>query len=133
MSVTLETAIPILRIFDVAKAKEFYLDFLGFIWDWEHRFGPDFPLYAQISRSGLQFHLSEHHGDASPGTTTFVRMQGAAALQKELAAKNYRYMKPGLEDMPWGLIVEVHDPFGNRIRFCEGKGDNYTPPPYGGG
>ena len=121
MSITLEAAIPILRIFDVKKAKEFYLDFLGFTWDWEHRFGDNMPLYAQISRSGLKVHLSEHHGDASPGTTMFVWMQGAAALQKELIAKDYPYMKPGLEEAPWGLSVEVYDPFGNRLRFCEGE------------
>jgi Glyoxalase superfamily protein len=62
-----ESAIPILRIFSVEKAKEFYVDFLGFTIDREHRFGDNFPLYAEISRSGLKLHLSEHHGDASPG------------------------------------------------------------------
>ncbi|MEM6436951.1 MAG: glyoxalase superfamily protein, partial [Cyanobacteria bacterium P01_D01_bin.115] len=36
---------PILRIFDEAKAKEFYVDFLGFQVDWEHRFQPGMPLY----------------------------------------------------------------------------------------
>ena len=36
---------PILRIFDEAKAKEFYVDFLGFKVDWEHRFEPGLPLY----------------------------------------------------------------------------------------
>ena len=35
----LEAAIPILRIFSVDKAKEFYVGFLGFSVDWEHRFG----------------------------------------------------------------------------------------------
>jgi hypothetical protein len=50
---TLRQAIPILRIFSVEKAKEFYVDFLGFTWDWEHRFGENFPLYAQVSRSGI--------------------------------------------------------------------------------
>jgi len=29
---------PILRILDEAKAREFYVDFLGFNVDWEHRF-----------------------------------------------------------------------------------------------
>lgn len=29
---------PILRIFNECKAKEFYVDFLGFTLDWEHRF-----------------------------------------------------------------------------------------------
>ena len=31
----LQAAIPILRIFSVEKARDFYLDFLGFTWDWE--------------------------------------------------------------------------------------------------
>ena len=31
----LSPAIPILRIFSVDKAREFYLDFLGFEWDWD--------------------------------------------------------------------------------------------------
>jgi hypothetical protein len=40
----LSTAIPpIIRIFSVDKAKEFYLDFLGFSLEWEHRFEKDFP------------------------------------------------------------------------------------------
>jgi catechol 2,3-dioxygenase-like lactoylglutathione lyase family enzyme len=110
---------PILRIFDVDKAKEFYLDFLGFTLDWEHRFGDNFPLYCQVSRSGLTLHLSEHSGDASPGARVFVRMTGIEALHKELHARNYRYMKPGIEQQPWGREVQVTDPFSNRISFCE--------------
>jgi catechol 2,3-dioxygenase-like lactoylglutathione lyase family enzyme len=31
---------PILRIFDDAKAREFYVGYLGFEVDWEHRFEP---------------------------------------------------------------------------------------------
>jgi catechol 2,3-dioxygenase-like lactoylglutathione lyase family enzyme len=42
--------VPILRIFDVAKAREFYLDYLGFRSDWEHRFEPGLPLYMQNYR-----------------------------------------------------------------------------------
>jgi hypothetical protein len=38
--VTLGKITPILRIFDEAKAKGFYVDFLGFKIDWEHRFEP---------------------------------------------------------------------------------------------
>ena len=112
--------IPILRIFAVDKAMEFYVDFLGFKVDWEHRFGDNFPLYAQISRGGLRLHLSEHHGDASPGSTVFVWMRGIAAYHAELKAKDYRYNKPGLEDAPWDAkVMEVSDPFGNWLRFSE--------------
>ncbi len=55
---------PILRIFDEAKAREFYLDFLGFSLDWEHRFEADFPLYMQVSRGECVLHLTEHHATA---------------------------------------------------------------------
>ena len=48
----LRQAIPLLRIFDVASARDFYLGFLGFGVDWEHRFEPGAPLYLQVSRDG---------------------------------------------------------------------------------
>ena len=41
---------PLLRMFDIAKAREFYIDFLGFEVDFEHRFEPDLPLYMEITR-----------------------------------------------------------------------------------
>jgi catechol 2,3-dioxygenase-like lactoylglutathione lyase family enzyme len=115
----LSSAIPIIRIFSEDKAKEFYLDFLGFSLEWEHRFEPGFPLYAQIKRSGLTLHLSEHHGDATPGSTAFVPVEDLAAFHRELQAKSYPYAKPGIEDAGWGRVMQVSDPFGNRIRFCE--------------
>jgi hypothetical protein len=74
--------VPILRIFDEAKAREFYVDYLRFTVDWEHRFEDDLPLYMQISRDGLTLHLSEHVGDACPGSTVFVRMRGNEDLGK---------------------------------------------------
>ncbi len=36
--------IPILRMFDEAAARAFYVDLLGFRVDWEHRFESDLPL-----------------------------------------------------------------------------------------
>jgi catechol 2,3-dioxygenase-like lactoylglutathione lyase family enzyme len=42
---------------DEAKAREFYVDFLGFTVDWKHRFEPGMPLYMQVSRAGIEFHL----------------------------------------------------------------------------
>lgn len=119
--IAFEQAVPIVRIFDVPKAHEFYLGFLGFTVDWEHRYGDNFPLYTQVSRRGLRLHLSEHAGDATPGGNMCVYMKGIRAFHQELAAKDYRYMKPGLEDHDGRLEVEVTDPFNNRIRFMELK------------
>lgn len=120
MSEQVVQTIPILRIFDVAKAREFYVGFLGFTVDWEHRFDDRAPLYMQVSRNGLVLHLSEHHGDACPGSTVFVRMTGLDAYHAEITAKGYGYMRPGIEDVPWNArMMQVTDPFGNRIRFNE--------------
>jgi catechol 2,3-dioxygenase-like lactoylglutathione lyase family enzyme len=118
-AVTFDKAIPILRMFDEAKAREFYLDFLGFSVEFEHRFEADLPLYLGISRNGLQLHLSEHHGDASPGATIFVPMHNIDLLRDELQGKRYGYGRPDIVEQGWGKVLEVYDPFGNRIRFCQ--------------
>lgn len=115
-----QQTIPILRIFDVDKALGFYRDFLGFAVDWEHRFEPQMPLYIQMSRGGLTLHLSEHHGDGSPGSTVFVWMTGLQAFHQEITAKGYRYLRPGIEQQfPGMLTMTVTDPFSNRIRFSQ--------------
>ena len=97
MSVVFQKTIPILRIFDVAKAKEFYVGFLGFTVDWEHHFEDYTPAYLQVSRDGLVLHLSEHHGDACPGSTVFVWMTGIEEFHREITGKGYKYLRPGIE------------------------------------
>ncbi len=116
---TLSGAIPILRIFSEDKAREFYLDFLGFTLDWEHRFEAGAPLYLQVRRGGLTLHLSEHYGDSTPGSTVFVPVTDIDALHAELTGKQYPYARPGIDTLGWGRQVQVADPFGNRLRFCE--------------
>ncbi len=112
--------VPILRIFSVEKAKEFYLGFLGFTVDLEHRFHDNAPLFMQVSRAGLKLYLSEHHGDGSPGVRVIVPMSGIDALHAELQAKKYRYINPGIEKMPWGVRqLAVIDPSGNHLIFSE--------------
>jgi uncharacterized glyoxalase superfamily protein PhnB len=112
--------IPIIRIFDETKAKEFYLDFLGMILDWEHRFEADFPVYMQVSRDNLVLHLSEHSGDCTPGSKIFVNTDKLDSLYNEIASRDYKYNRPELSTAPWGnRIFEVIDPFSNKILFNE--------------
>ena len=114
---------PILRIFDEAKAKEFYVDFLGFKVDWEHRFEENLPLYMQISKDGCRIHLSEHHGDCSPGAALRIETNELESFQRLLAAKQYKYARPEIEEMPWGSKdMSVRDPFGNRLTFTNAIG-----------
>jgi uncharacterized glyoxalase superfamily protein PhnB len=112
-------SIPILRIFDEAKAREFYIDFLGFTIDWEHRFDDTAPLYMQVTRDACVLHLSEHYGDASPGSAIRIDTTELDAFHAELTAKRYKYARPGINEQPWGREVSVRDPFGNRLIFSE--------------
>ena len=117
---SLSSTTPILRIFNEAKAKEFYVDFLGFSVDWEHRFGDNFPLYMQISRDRCIIHLSEHHGDCSPGSALRIETDDVGAMNQELLQKDYRYAKPGVESTPWKTKeMSIADPFGNRLIFFQ--------------
>lgn len=120
MTIEFGRAIPTFRIFSLDKAREFYVDFLGFKVDWEHQFEPDLPVYMQVSRGDFIIHLSEHYGDATPGSTVLVHMSGIEELHRELIGKQYRHARPGLEKREWGVMqVAVTDPFGNRIVFNE--------------
>jgi catechol 2,3-dioxygenase-like lactoylglutathione lyase family enzyme len=120
MAIEFRRVVPAFRIFSLEKAREFYLDFLGFKVDWEHRFEPDFPVYMQVSRGSLVFHLSEHHGDGTPGSTAYVYTAGVEELHRELIGKQYKYNRPGLQKQDWGMLeLQVVDPFNNRITFGE--------------
>lgn len=120
---TLVRTTPILRIFDEAKAREFYVGFLGFRIDFEHRFGEDLPLYMGVSRGTCLLHLSEHHGDACPGAAVRIETDDVVALLSELSARSYRYAKPGTpQETPWGTLeMTITDPFGNRLIFHQPK------------
>ena len=110
--------IPVLRIFDEAKARDFYVDFLGFTVAWVHRFTPDSPVYMQISRGDCVLELSEHHGDGAPGALVRIRVDELEAYHEQLLSTGYRYYRPGLQDQEWGVReMKVQDGFGNTISF----------------
>jgi catechol 2,3-dioxygenase-like lactoylglutathione lyase family enzyme len=119
----LKSPIPILRAFDEAKAKEFYVGFLGFKMDWEHRFGDNYPLYMQVSRDLRIIHLSERHGDACPGSSMRIETAGLDDFCATLRANDYKNSKPGHPlDTSWGTKeIYVTDPFGNKVIFYERK------------
>ncbi len=116
--------IPILRIFDFEKALEFYVEWLGFTIDWKHTLHEGAPIYLQISGHGMLLHLSEHHGDCSPGAKVFINCSGLRKFHERLKEKKYKYNNPGLEKAPWkGLCLEVSDPFHNKLLFNENESE----------
>src|ERR1700687_2138003 len=119
--------IPTLRIFDSVKAKEFYIGFLGFKLDFEHRFEPDLPLFMQISMGDVILYLSEHHGDGSPGAQVVIGTTGLAVSHAALAAKRYGSARPGLVDQPWGATsMTIADPFYNHVEFSERRSETLS-------
>lgn len=120
MPLQVRETVPILRIFDTEKAKDYYAGFLGFSVDWEHRFDPSAPTYMQVSRAGCVIHLTEHHGDCCPGSTVFLRVTGLDDFHAEISERGYAFMRPGIEStFHDSRCMEVTDPFGNRLRFDE--------------
>lgn len=115
--------VPVLRVHDEARAREFYVDYLGFDVEWEHRFEPRMPLYLRVRRDQAVLDLSEHHGDGTPGTVVWIPIASADALHAELSRRPHAPLRPGIDrDAPGGPTIEVIDPFGNVLRFCEAAG-----------
>ena len=121
MAIEFRRVVPTFRIFSLEKAREFYLDFLGFKVDWEHRFEPDAPVYMQVSRGRPcappeRASRRRHAGLARPMCT----LTGVEDLHRELIGKKYKYNRPGLQKQDWGMLeLQVVDPFNNRITFGE--------------
>src|SRR4051794_24188144 len=116
---SIQPAVPILRMFDLAATRRFYLDYLGCALDWQDGEG-DRPIYLQVSRGELVLHLSSHSDDGTPGTAVLIEIDGVDALHEELRSKNYPFLNPGVGGGPGdGREMVLIDPASNRLRFYE--------------
>ncbi|MFS0638377.1 glyoxalase superfamily protein [Mesobacillus foraminis] len=120
MGVLFLMIIPIFRIFDIEKTHSFYIEYLGFKMDWKHQYAENMPFYFQVSLNNAVLHLSEHHGDASPGSAIRIKIKGLKSYHSLLTEKEYPYSKPAVEKTPWNTNeLTVIDPFSNKITFYE--------------
>ena len=87
-----EHVAPILRVADANAAVAWY-EQLGFVKEWEHRFEPGLPLYVGIARGEMRMHLSEHIGDARPGTLVYLYVDDVDAAATALGVA-------AIDDMP---------------------------------
>ena len=119
---------PVLRSFDEARTRAFYLDFLGFALVFEHRFEPGLPLYLGVRRGECVLHLSEHYGDAAPGAGVRIACDDVTAYAAALRDKGFGNARPGApQPTPWGTReFAVHDPSHNRLTFyTDMNGDDH--------
>ena len=114
----IKSTTPILRSFDEDKVKEFYVDFLEFEIEFEHRFEKDLPLYLGLKKGGFELHLSEHYGDSNPGGSVRIQLEDLESFQKKLLKKNYKYSRPDIIKQDLGTMeMIIKDPFGNKLIF----------------
>ena len=105
-----EQLIPIFRVDDGYATARWYAR-LGFEIVGEHRFAPDLPLYLFLERNGVSLHLSEHTGDARPGTLVYFWVDDVDGIAAEFGVD--------VSDQPWGREIKLTDPDGNRLRIAE--------------
>jgi catechol 2,3-dioxygenase-like lactoylglutathione lyase family enzyme len=100
--------------------RPFYVDYLGFTVEFEHRFAPDLPRYVRVARDAARLDLSEHHGDGTPGTVVWIPVADVTRLADDLVSRAWPTSRPAVDhDAPGGPTVEVIDPNGNVLRFCQ--------------
>nr|WP_234043059.1 glyoxalase superfamily protein [Streptomyces marianii] len=102
-----EEAVPVLRVADADAAVAWYRR-LGFVKRWGHRFEPGLPAFVEIARGPVKLFLSEHAGDARPGTLVYLRVCDVDAVADEFGVP--------VTTAPWAREVELRDPDGNRLR-----------------
>ncbi|TYP85955.1 glyoxalase superfamily protein [Blastococcus xanthinilyticus] len=120
--------IPVLRIFSVAAALQFYVDFLGFQLDFGGPSGgPGTPYYGQVTRAATTVHLTEVPYAPGVGATVLVWVTGLDRLRAELDARRAEVpvwgpavWVPEIEQAPWGArVLTLADPFGNHLHLNE--------------
>jgi catechol 2,3-dioxygenase-like lactoylglutathione lyase family enzyme len=103
-----ELLVPIFRVADGEAAANWY-ERLGFTVDGVHRSAPELPRYMYLRRGDVWLHLSEHLGDAHPGTVVYFYVDDVDGIADEFCAT--------VRTQPWAREVELTDPDGNRLRI----------------
>ena len=103
-----EELVPIFHVKDGYETAKWYAR-LGFEVEGEHRFAPGLPLYLFLRRGAMRLHLSEHKGDARPGTLVYVYVDDVDTVATEFGVE--------VKEQPWAREVSLADPDGNRLRI----------------
>jgi catechol 2,3-dioxygenase-like lactoylglutathione lyase family enzyme len=105
-------AIP---VSDVDRAKEFYVEKLGFNADHDHRLSDDLR-FVQLTPPGSACSISIGTGitEAAPGS-----VEGMQVVVEDVAAAHAQLVERGVDvsdvqEFPWGLFVFFADPDGNK-------------------
>ena len=108
---------PQLRMTNWNRTRAFYVDALGFTVDWEHRFEPGLPVFAQLTRDGLSLFLTEHTGDCQVGGAAYLVVDDVDALFREISRRGITPAEAPADTEWHAREMTVVDPDGNKLRF----------------
>lgn len=113
----LKGTISLLRVKDARKSQAYFQDKLGFRTTWEHDPGDGFPVFLEVARDHVAFHLSEHEGDGPFGITVYINVADAQSLHDEFASRGVEIAEP-IQEAEWGeTTFAINDLDGNTFRF----------------
>lgn len=112
-----ESTISMLRVQDARKSEAFYRDVLGFKKSWEFDPGDGQPIFIEVTRDNVSFHLSEHEGDGPIGIQLYVNVADARTLHDDLVSRNVTITE-SLHEAEWGHhVFAIEDPDRNTLRI----------------
>src|SRR5687768_4049922 len=110
----MERAVPVLPVEDMAVAKEFYVDMLGFHVSFETKYGGGIGSLMGVERGSISITLdcpmSGHGRDACVS----LQVDSADAYYTEWSSRGVGIRRPPKNET-WGRTFDVVDPFGNTI------------------
>lgn len=121
--VRFDSSIPVIRMFEEARTKAFYLDYLGFDLVWEHRFdtnSPASPLYMQVCLGSAVLHLDGHAEVDAPTAEVRIPVHGLEVYCEYLKSKTVSGDMPAIVDPRYegkGTDMNLYDPSGNLLVF----------------
>ncbi len=112
-----QPAVPLLRMIDWTATRRHYVELLDATVNTISDDGDHTPRYVTLTLpGGARLHLSEHHGDGTPGASVLVAVADLDAHLASLTSTGHG-TPLAIADTDRGRSITVHDPAGNRLVF----------------
>lgn len=113
----MQRVVPALRIRSYEASKAFY-EKLGFDEQWKHQFEPGLPVFASVSRDGMEIFLTEHTGDCQYGGLVHFYVESVDECYAQFRQRGVVVKEPPSNSLgPDICDMLVVDPDGNRLSF----------------
>jgi catechol 2,3-dioxygenase-like lactoylglutathione lyase family enzyme len=113
----MQHVVPALRVRSYEVSKAFY-EQLGFREQWKHQFEPGPPVFASISRDGMEIFLTEHTGDCQFGGLVHFYVASVDECYAQFRQRGVQVKEPPGNSLGTDIrdmLVVVPD--GNRLSF----------------